>query len=242
MLQESFDSASLEDFWTALLERGFEPQAGSARSRWRGPISPAFHDLTDAQTMDIVFNPGWPYQPPAVLVDGLDTSHYMLNGFVCLWRDGDASLQWITVEGLFERIKEWCAKARNNWIDDDLPFDAYLNFQKKAPYMAVFDFDSLRTSPGSWGEFHGNPSPDRALIELLPGAAIPKQTPTRHVVPHWNPQGCAATSALRIVQTPQQGSAKRPREGPFRQKDCRAVQDQWRCGPNPLRLGTARAD
>ncbi len=177
MLQESFDSPSLEDFWTALLERGFEPQPGSARSRWQGPIHPAFTSLTDAESMDISFDPGWPYRPPRVFVEGLDTSHYTLNGFVCLWREGDASLRWATVEGLFERIEEWCGRAKDNWIHDDLPFDAYLNFENKAPHMAAFDFETLRTSPGSWGEFHGNPSQERALIELLPGAAAPKRQP-----------------------------------------------------------------
>lgn len=177
VLDESFARASLEDFWAALLERGFEPRAGSARRHWRGPIASSFRDLTDAQTMDIVFNPGWPFQPPAVLVEGLDTSHYMLSGFVCLWRDGDASLRWITVEGLFERIEEWCEKARDNWVDDDLPFDAYLNFANKEPYMAILDFEALGTGSGSWGEFHGNPSQDRALIELLPGTAAPNRQP-----------------------------------------------------------------
>ena len=171
MLQESFDSASLEDFWAALLNRGFEPLRGTSRASWRGPIFPAFHDLTNAETMDIVFNPGWPYRPPNVFVKGLSTNHSMLNGFVCLWRDGDASLNWTTVDGLSKRIEDWCESARNNWPDDDLPFDAYLNFKLKLPTMATFDFKSLGTGPGSWGEFRGVPSTTRDLIDLQPGTA-----------------------------------------------------------------------
>lgn len=177
MLEESFDSDSLEDFWAALLNRGFEPLPEMSRARWRGPIHPAFHDLTDAKTMDIVFSTGWPLQPPAVLVDGLDTNHYTLDGLVCLWRDGDASLKWTTMYGLLGRIEDWCDKARNNWPDDDLPFDAYLNFKAKLPSMATFDFESLGTGPGSWGEFRGMPSATRNLIDLRPGPAIPKRDP-----------------------------------------------------------------
>ena len=177
MLLESFDSASLEDFWATLVTRGFEPLEGTSRIRWRGPIHPAFNDLTDAQTMDIMFSLGWPLQPPAVLVDGLDTNHYTLDGLVCLWRDGDSTQGWKTVDGLFERIEDWCGSARNNWPDDDLPFDAYLNFKLKLPTMATFDFKSLGTGPGSWGEFRGVPSTTRDLIDLQPGAASSNREP-----------------------------------------------------------------
>ena len=101
----------------------------------------------------------------------------MLNGFVCLWRDGDASLNWTTVDGLSKRIEDWCESARNNWPDDDLPFDAYLNFKLKLPTMATFDFKSLGTGPGSWGEFRGVPSTTRDLIDLQPGAASSNREP-----------------------------------------------------------------
>ena len=101
----------------------------------------------------------------------------MLNGFVCLWRDGDASLNWTTVDGLSKRIEDWCESARNNWPDDDLPFDAYLNFNLKLPTMATFDFKSLGTGPGSWGEFRGVPSTTRDLIDLQPGAASSNREP-----------------------------------------------------------------
>ena len=56
---------------------------------WRGPIHPAFVGLTDVGTMEVVFDPGWPYRPPRVFVQGLDTNHSTLDDFVCLWRDGD---------------------------------------------------------------------------------------------------------------------------------------------------------
>ena len=104
--------------------------------------------------MEIVFDVGWPYRPPGVFVRGLNTNHSTLDNLVCLWRDGDGSLQWETVDGLFRRIEDWCERAKNNWQDDDLPLDAYLNFKPKWPLMATFDFESLRTSVGNWGDLN----------------------------------------------------------------------------------------
>ena len=170
MEQESFDIASLEGFRADLVASGFEPVPGTERRMWRGPIHPAFDGLTDTRTMEIVFDPGWPYRPPRVFVDGLNTNHSTLDGFVCLWRDGDLSGEWETVNGLFSRIKDWCRRAKNGWQDDDLPFDAYLNFKRKWPVMATFDFDALRTSIGSWGDLNGVLA-NQSLLSLRPGAA-----------------------------------------------------------------------
>ena len=75
-----------------------------------------------------------------------------------------------TVDGLFSRIEDWCERAKNDWQDDDLPFDAYLNVKRKWPVMATFDFDSLRTNIGSWGDINGaltNPN----LLSLRLGPA-----------------------------------------------------------------------
>ena len=168
MEQESFDIASLEGFRADLVASGFEPVPSSERRMWRGPIHSAFQNLTDARVMDIIFDPGWPYRPPRLYVHGLNTNHYTLDGFVCLWREGDASLHWETLEGLFARIEDWCERANNGWQDDDLPFDAYLNFKKKLPLMATFDLSSLRTNIGGWGDIHGVPI-NSNLMDLRPG-------------------------------------------------------------------------
>lgn len=170
MEQESFEIGSLERFRADLVASGFEPVAGSERRMWRGPIHPAFDGLTDARVMEILFDPGWPYRPPRVFVQGLDTNHSMLNGFVCLWRDGDLSGDWETVDGLFSRIEDWCRRAKGNWQDDDLPFDAYLNFKSKWPLMVAFDFESLRTSIGSWGDLTGVPT-NSNLLGIRRGSA-----------------------------------------------------------------------
>ena len=167
---ESFDIASLEGFRADLVASGFEPVPSTERRLWRGPIHSAFDELTGARTMEIVFDAGWPYRPPRVFVQGVNTNHSTVDGFVCLWREGDASLKWESVDGLFSRIKDWCERARNGWQDDDLPFDAYLNFTNKWPLMATFDFESLRTGMGSWGDLNGvatNPN----LLDLRSGPA-----------------------------------------------------------------------
>ena len=163
---DTFDLGSLEWFQADLVAAGFEPVPGNDRRLWRGPIHPAFDGLTDALSMDIVFDSGWPYQPPRVYVQGLNTNHCTLDGFVCLWREGDASRQWETVDGLFGRIEDWCEKARNGWQDDDLPFDAYLNFKNKLALMVAFDFESLQTRIGGWGDLAGVVSENKKLLVL----------------------------------------------------------------------------
>ena len=166
---DSFDIASLEWFRTDLVSSEFEPVPGTDRRLWRGPVHPAFSDLTQARTMDIVLDRGWPYRPPRVYVQGLTTNHSTLDGFVCLWREGDASLQWETLDGLFRRIEHWCKRAKNGWEDDDLPFDAYLNFKDKWPVMATFEFGSLRTGVGSWGDLVGQFTANPDVLNLRSG-------------------------------------------------------------------------
>ena len=167
---DSFDIASLEGFRADLVASGFEPVPGTGRRKWSGPIHPAFDGLTKARTMEIVFDVGWPYRPPGVFVRGLNTNHSTLDNLVCLWRDGDGSLQWETVDGLFRRIEDWCERAKNDWQDDDLQFDAYLNFRNKWALMATFDFESLRTSIGSWGDLNAIATSSN-LLNLRPGPA-----------------------------------------------------------------------
>ena len=170
MEQESFDIASLEGFRADLVASGFEPVTGTERRVWRGPIHPGFDGLTDSHAMDIVFDPGRPVGPPRVFVQGLDTNHSTLDGFVCLWRDGELSGGWETVDGLFSRIEDWCRRAKGGWLDDDLPFDAYLNFKPKWPVMATFDFESLLTGIGGWGDLNGVPT-NPNLLSIRPGPA-----------------------------------------------------------------------
>ena len=164
----TFDPASLEWFLADLVAAGFEPVHGTDRRLWRGPTHPAFDGLTEVHTMDIALLDGWPHVPPSVLVQGLHTNHYTLDGFVCLWREGEPSREWETVNGLFSRIEGWCEKAKSDWKDDDLPFDAYLNFKRKRPLMVAFDFEALKTNVGGWGDLAGVISENQKLLNVFP--------------------------------------------------------------------------
>ena len=136
-----------------------------------GPIHEAFASLTAATTMDIVIGAGWPFRPPALFVDGLDTNHSTLGGFVCLWQDGDPSREWETGEGFFSRIEEWCENAEHGWEGDDLGYDAFLNFQRKLPNVATFDRSQLVLHRGGWGDLHGVVNRDPPRIDVGPGRA-----------------------------------------------------------------------
>ena len=174
IFDDCFDIASLESFLAELVASGFEPVPGSDHQRWRGPIHSAFEALTEASTMDIAVVAGWPYQPPAVLVQGLSTNHSTLDGLVCMWREGDDSLRWTTLDGLYTRIEEWCQQAAQGWQDDDLGRDALLNFQGRSAVVATFDLVNIGVSRGSWGDYHGILTAE-TLVALGPVLAQPGQ-------------------------------------------------------------------
>ena len=171
MTDDHFRMESLDAFERGLTAAGFTPVSAVNQSRWRGPIHQAFAPLTAATTMDIVIVEGWPFRPPALFVDGLDTNHSMLGGFVCMWQDGDPGREWETVEGFFSRIEEWCVSAEHGWEGDDLGYDAFLNFQRKLPIVVTFDRHELGIHKGGWGDLHGVVNRDPPRIDVGSGRA-----------------------------------------------------------------------
>ena len=173
MTSDHFHTESLEAFENELAACGFEPAFDAGPTVWRGPIHEAFSGLTVASTMDVVIRPGWPFQSPALVVEGLDTNHSTPGGFVCLWQDGDSSCDWVTVTGFFSRIREWCENAKLGWEGDDLQGDAFLNFRRKSlfpfPYVATVDLTALNVRSGGWGEIHGVVSPYPPRIDVQHG-------------------------------------------------------------------------
>ncbi len=169
MTDDHFHTESLEEFRRDLATVGFEPVVSSDPVRWRGPLHPAFASLTEVTTMDIVIRAGWPFQPPVLLVEGLDTNHSTLGGFVCMWRDGDPSLEWTTVPGFFSRTEAWCEEARNGWAGDDLGYDAFLNFHETLGNVATFDLPKLGIRISRWGECHGAVNVDPLRVDVMPG-------------------------------------------------------------------------
>ena len=169
-IDDHFHLESLEQFIAELTSAGFQPASDSIYTRLTGKIHPAFKPLTDATTMDIVILPGWPFQPPALLVQGLNTNHSTLAGLVCMWLEGDASLEWTTVEGLFSRIERWCEDAEHGWESDGLDQDALLNFWPRDALLATFDLPSLGIHDRGWGEFRGVVNPDPLRLDTAPGS------------------------------------------------------------------------
>lgn len=152
---EAFDQASLEAFTSGLAAAGFGPVPGTQLRMWKSRIRPAFEGLAETTHMLAVVRDGWPFTSPVLLVEGLHTSHLTVGGYVCLWRDGDASGDWLTVDGFLARIDHWCDQAKNGWDRRGLARDAYLNFTRKHPAVVTYDLDMLQTGvPGAWGNFH----------------------------------------------------------------------------------------
>ena len=160
---------SLAGFFEDLTASGFSPVDGSDSRIWRGPIHPAFKELTDAATMDIAIMLGWSFQPPALVVQGLNTNHSTLGGFVCLWQNGGFSQEWTTVDGLFSRVEEWCENANLGWEGQDLGRDALLSFKAKYAYAAIFGMPVLEVRKGSWGDCRVVVNPYSVRVDALPG-------------------------------------------------------------------------
>ena len=169
MTDDHFHKESLDEFKYRLAAEGFELVVPSDPLRWRGPIHPAFSSLSEATTMDVLIRSGWPFQPPMLLVEGLDTNHSTLGGYVCMWRDGDSSMEWTTFQGFFSRIEAWCEEAKDGWAGDDLGYDALLNFQGALGNVATFDLPKLGIRTGRWGECHGIVNEDPLRVAVMPG-------------------------------------------------------------------------
>lgn len=168
---DHFETESLERFVSELETHGFTPLEGVYPIQaWRGKIHPAFEGLTDAKSMDIGIRSGWPFQSPVLFIQGLATNHSMLGGYVCMWLDDDDSQQWMTLNGFYNRIKEWCSQAKDEWRGDEwLQQDAYLNFHPKISQVATFDWRALKISSGAWGESHGVMDERTGRVDIKPG-------------------------------------------------------------------------
>ena len=169
---DHFETESLERFIGELEAHGFTPLEGVYPIQaWRGKIHSAFEGLTDAKSMDIGIRAGWPFSSPVLFIQGLATNHSMLGGHVCLWQDDDDSLQWMTLDGFYDRIEEWCSRTQTGWRGDErLQQDAYLNFHPKISQVATFDWSALKISSGAWGEAHGVIDERTGRVDIKPGA------------------------------------------------------------------------
>ena len=166
-----FDPKSKLSFIAELEDAGFERIPDPKTLILRGRIHSAFESLTSAGTMDIVIGGGWPYQPPVVIVHGLNSNHSTSWGMVCMWQPDEISRDWVTTKGLFARIEEWCENEKNGWDGDQLRQDAFLNFTSKLPSrIATFDLSELRiVNKRGWGECHATVDQYTGRIDLKRG-------------------------------------------------------------------------
>lgn len=150
------DPESLHRFRTGLIEKRFEPQ-GDDPTVWEGPIAQCLEGLTDAKVMTIRFADGWPYQPPKLYVEGIDSDHAMHGGEVCLYLGGDSSLGWVSAEGFFSRIEEWAAAQGRDFHPADRLLDSHLYFgRKRDSRLALADLDGLlAVELNAFGEVNG---------------------------------------------------------------------------------------
>ena len=167
---ETYDQASLESFTSELVVAGFEPDPGTALRIWTGPAHPALAPLTDTRQMRLVIRDGWPVVFPYLFAEGLHTNHLTASGYVCLWHEGDGSQAWVTLDGVYSRLAQWCDAAQNGWDPEGLARDAYLNFQPKVRAVAVLDLEELQLgAAGTRGVFHGQLQPPGRVL-LQPGS------------------------------------------------------------------------
>ena len=192
-----FHLESLEQFTSELASAGFRLVTDSDPPRWTGEIHPAFAPLTEAKTMDVVIAPGWPFHPPGLFVQGLNTNHSMRSGLVCMWREGDPSLEWTTLGGLNARIEKWCDSAINGWENDLLNQDALLNFWPKDALVATFDLGALAVHERGWGEFSGVVNPEPFRLQIEPRHPADGKPASRAMVSCGGVDGATTTSAVR---------------------------------------------
>lgn len=141
---------ALDRFILDLVEAGFETKGGTW---WRGPLDPSLTELTDATTMTLVIQSGWPYRHPHLFVEGLRPSAHLNETGLCLWRVGDDSLAWMRLTDLRERIRQWADRYRGRATTDDPVLDPHLYWK---PYnravLATVDLSKVRWGDGGSGD------------------------------------------------------------------------------------------
>lgn len=150
---ETLDRASLEQIQTELIKSGFEPEDEQQIS-WCGPLISPLDQMTSARCMRFEFQDGWPYIPPKVFVDGIISHHVNAKGEVCLWRRGDTSQSWTGINGIKQRIQEWCNDSKKGFPGNIL-HDAHLYYHTsdRASPLVILELAALKKSSFIEGDF-----------------------------------------------------------------------------------------
>jgi proteasome lid subunit RPN8/RPN11 len=98
---------------------------------WLGPVPKCLVEdgHTTASSMTVTFQPGWPYRPPLLDVPGIHSWHADRER-LCPWRDGDATLEWATVDGLMTRIDVWSEAAVTGFAGEPAALNPEIYWQE----------------------------------------------------------------------------------------------------------------
>ncbi|MGB3324274.1 MAG: ThiF family adenylyltransferase [Mycolicibacterium fortuitum] len=139
----TYDDAAFDRFCSELVNAGFSPNGDQDQPCWTGPIRPSLRDHTDATRMRIQFYSGWPLRYAHVVVPGLRTGHAS-QGTICLWAEDDpAQINGITLQGLWDRLDQWAAAARDGFNPEDHALDAHYLYDERSDYRAELPLEDL---------------------------------------------------------------------------------------------------
>lgn len=98
---------------------------------WVGPVPKCLVEdgHTAASSITVTFQPGWPYRPPLLDVQGIHSWHADRER-LCPWRDGDATLEWATVDGLMTRIDVWSEAAATGFAGEPAALNPEIYWQE----------------------------------------------------------------------------------------------------------------
>lgn len=153
----TYDDAAFDRFCSDLVNAGFSANGDQDQPCWTGPIRPSLRGHTDATRMRIQFYSGWPLRYAHVVVPGLRTGHAS-QGTICLWAEDDpAQIDGITLQGLWDRLDQWAAAARDGFNPEDRALDAHYLYDERSDYRAELPLQDLIAggTPGYTAEVFG---------------------------------------------------------------------------------------
>lgn len=143
VLEGAADPDRLRIFLDALEADGFQRVGMS--SQWIGPTRASLIERghTEAEQMSVGIRASWPYLAPLLHVPGVAAWHADQE-FVCLWQDDDASQEWATLAGLYERIDKWALDAESGFENSENARNPEIYWQEPAGRWAgLVDLDEL---------------------------------------------------------------------------------------------------
>lgn len=193
---EAAEPERLQGFLDEIEAAGFERVGPSS---WEGPTRQSLIDNghTDSERMTIIIRPSWPYLSPLLHVPGISAWHADQER-LCIWHAEDSSQRWATLDGIHERIDEWCQDAQGGFATTENARNPEIYWQEEWERVAgLVDIEALIGSDprdGDQGEFHfaeavsadGRPSPivvfdlDRGAFRVT--SRLPMGVPNHRMV------------------------------------------------------------